>query len=491
MTFRNDPYKANLLTNADGNLVILGGSCSRYCLGALLLGLCASLPSSQSAFGALTPTILTGSLFAPPVWSPNGCEVLWLTETGEAQLLFPAGWLFGPLAESKAGLQQRKRARSQLWIASRTHRSPRLVIETRGTLSTPAWAPDGKSLAYTLFEPTLQQPMPRADSPVLIPGVLSLRRTHRVGKTEVLYRQAGAFPADELSRLHYQRTAWSANGLYLAAAWCHPERLLVYSLSQKRLETELHDACLPSWSPDGSYLACVHTDEEVEIRLIPVGHWTAAIHAAHAQGVRQPAWWEGHGQALYVGRRRLVPNKNVGRQAGGQMEIVRVAVSDFSQRVVHQVDLSHKLESEPSGCSFAFDEANETLFVTAWQDSPFPTMVEWVSLTSGRVHRIWNPIDPSVSDRQIPIGGLAVPPDGGVLAFRFGGPHWGAPLAILEAGQSRVAHLVAGETSRMSALQTIALATKRAVLERDERAQILQPPRGPGSHQKRPPPPAS
>ncbi len=99
----------------------------------------------------LTPTLALGGTGAPLQWSPDGRWVAYSVSVASEPPILPAGWLF------ETGTPGVPRPRSDAPTPSRIDRIYAVELETgasvileesRAPLTSPAWSPDGRAMAY-------------------------------------------------------------------------------------------------------------------------------------------------------------------------------------------------------------------------------------------------------------------------------------------------------------------------------------------------------
>lgn len=430
-------------------------------------------------------THFQGCLFSEIAWSPNGAHLAFLSATSDTDNIFDDTWLFGGTSSGEE-FSPVEKGGCELLVWSADEGVLALVDSTSGRMSSPAWSSDGQTLLYTRFAPA-SVAMPGTGASARAEGTpatgkLTLVRRYRDGHQELLHEQHGTFVEEEIRRLPEEPAAVSDNGIWGAFPWLSPKRLVVYSFEKKEVVAEIEGAGLPSFAPGSRNLAYHHspgTGGGMNVMLVTPESWTQGkLALGGVDGERPVAWARGggaffttrHAQADLAGRPAAAGGAAGGNEAA-RIEVVQVSVSDFATRVLQRFPLPGDADPRLAHASVCFDDATESLFVSAIQPG-LPGFLESID-TETLERRVWHPFNEEVSPHGIPIGAPAASPARGPtgmagagrhwLAFRYGLPEWSAPIAIHDPRKSGITTEVLTVGMRMRALWSIAEAVRRVV----------------------------
>ena len=103
---------------------------------------------------AMTPALALGGPNVPMNWSPDGRWIAYTVSTRAGRPVFSAGWIFENAAEAPprkvSGPDDHRGERTpfRIYAADADTGSAILLYESRGRLTSPAWRPDGRALAF-------------------------------------------------------------------------------------------------------------------------------------------------------------------------------------------------------------------------------------------------------------------------------------------------------------------------------------------------------
>lgn len=403
-----------------------------------------------------------GCIYSTPEWSPDGRQLAFLAQAGDEDSIIPADCLLGAGRPAASSRVPEKRLR-QIWIGRLVDRKFQLIEETPGWLSTPAWAPDGQSLAYVRFTPL------EPDHDVGW-GRLELVRRRRNGQSSVLLADTGNFPVPLLEALVVRPCAWSSDGRFVAAPWVGEKSLFVWNVVAGRLEAQWPTADLPSFSPDGAWLAMYDRGSKPGYRAVPSINWQAASKWIEAASAVQPAVWDPAGDAFYVAKPPFVFADSTGERSDFgiartkviRFAVDRIAVPSFDRQTAFYVSRPSQKSRQFSACYFDCDWSGETAFASLLADA-VACRIDAVQLQEPGDSRSWHPVESAEIDSLIPLGSLRCSPDGRFLAVRFGAADWSAPLGVVSLNDRKMDVWTPNQAMRMRAIWTIVQSLIRQV----------------------------
>jgi hypothetical protein len=404
----------------------------------------------------------SGCVYSTPEWSPDGRQLAFLAQAGDEDAIIPADWLLGP-SPPAASRRPPEPPLRQIWIGRLIDRRFQLIEETKGWLSIPAWAPDGQSLAYVRFTPF----DPNLDAGR---GRLELVRRRRSGQSTVLLADTGSFPITLLEALVVRPSAWSSDGRFIAAPWVGENSLVVWNVIAERLEAQWPTADLPSFSPDGAWLAMYDRGARPGYRTVPSSNWKTESKWIEAASSVQPAVWDPSGDAFYIAKPPFVLVDSTGERndfgiARNRMirfAVDRIAVPSFERRTAFYVSRPSQKSRQYSACYFDCDWSGETAFASLLADN-VASRIDAVPLQNPGESRSWHPVEAAEIDSLIPLGSLRCSPDGRFLALRFGVADWSAPLGVVSLDDRTMSLWTPNQAARMRAIWTIVQSLIRQV----------------------------
>lgn len=406
---------------------------------------------------------LSGCIFSKGQWSPDSRQLAFLAQDGDEDLLFPDGWLLGIDKEILPSSDDR--TARQIWIGDVQTNRLALIEETKGWLSIPAWAPDGKSIAYIRF-------VPGGSDGGIFSGRLELVRRHRNGTTDVLRSLDGDFPRALVELLPYRVSSWSPNGVRIACPWIGSRSLMVWNVESKSLEAEWPMADMPSFSPDGRWLAVYDRGARPGFRVFRTGDWSTDIGHVDVASAVQPALWDPVGDAFYVARppfflgERARERIDFGSRRGQQARFIvaRVAVPSMTARSAATISRSIQKYGQFLSCDFDGDWGREEFLASVLGDG-MSSRIETFQPHASNPSRSWHPFDSLDAESLLPVGAIACSPDGRWTAMRFGLADWSAPIALRDRAEDDVRIWAPTPAVRMRALWAILQTLSRQVRE--------------------------
>jgi len=415
---------------------------------------------------------LPSARFAPLAWSPVRRELAFGGAAGGAESVLPQGWLL-PAASTAASASTNPSdpVRRAIWVLPPGEGHADLIAVTTGQFSAPCWAPDGESLYFVRWEPA-------ADGG----GSLALIRRRRDGTTDVIHQEAGRYPFSERQSLPFETPAASPDGLFVVAPWLNPKGLVVVNLETNQVVRKLAAATGPSWSPDSQQLAYFVSEPATPIGGLASGPQRAqqrnaarlkiaerkALLAsgdgrvARSMGefdATQPARWDQTGHTL-LALRSLVESPSSFEPS--RVQLFRVTVGEG--RAARLLGVSSAEEkAKPPASSFAFDAKTDTLFLCA----PRPDarmLVERYDLSGAHSESSFHPFEEIDSPLPPPLGAVSLSKDGKRLAFRFGKPDAGAPVAVWDIDAERATTIHTDDAGDLRAAAVFVASARRSYL---------------------------
>lgn len=422
-----------------------------------------------------------GCLFTPPVWSPGGNELAYITVSQPQEHWFGTDWPFGPLpGVSQPSAAAAVMAQVRVWNAQTG--TDILIDQTPGLLSNVAWAPAGDALCYLRFEPadsqkwrdlqsrSLQLEIANPDdlweameSEERIAGTLALLVRRRSGQTDILHETKADFLAAHILLLPWSSPSWSGDGLLLAVGWCSPWETLVLNVETGKIQHRFPGVVMPSWSPTSEQLAMYRVDGQRGFVVTNKSFWPEPRMVQPMEFASEPVVWDpkGGGNFWTVYQHDLnVPRGNLTAPGDGkQLSVVRGSADDASRAEIRAFGLGKNTTSAASLC---FDHRTNDLLLSAYAEG-FAPAFHLLHAETGAQTRIWHPLGEEDSDAPILIGGQRISATTGLAAFRYGVPDWSAPLALYDLKSREVQFIVPTEESAAPGLWSLAEATGRLV----------------------------
>ncbi len=380
---------------------------------------------------------------------------------GRCRTDLPEGWLWDdrPIPLTPAD------TRRQVWVMDLSRDELRLIHETTGYVTQPAWSATADSLAWVEF--SLDPPDADANNSHRLPGKVELVRHFRDGRRDILHSESGVWPRSLVEELPSKSTAWSPDGKFIAFSWVGSSSLRVLELSTRGLVAEWPAADFPSWSPTGQWLAYFDRSLDRGIRVVAAGSWGSPTKAVRVTSVSQPVVWESMGDSFLLCRPISVPalRAELGiprRVPQVRRVLARVHVPDMSVESIGPPAGPKQRDVEPIAWSLAYHEPSEKVLLAGVMENT-PPGFDVIDLRST------SPTEPSPQEEPTSgqfdesiaedwgIGGLSLSPDGRRLAFRYGPNDPYAPTGIYDSQTKRLQTIAATMAVRMRALRILTM----------------------------------
>ncbi len=370
-----------------------------------------------------TPSVALRATKGPMNWSPDGRWVAYTESRGAGRPVFSADWLFNPSDESPpwtlaplAENQKADRLPCRIYAAEAETGASILLYEADGPLTSPAWRPDGRALAFGRVV---------HESPA--PPRLELIVQDAPGENRVILSQ----PLGEMPATPFEWAAvspsWSPDGRYLAVEGFKAGAGFSVIQAETGRLIRSFEGSAPTWSLDGTKLAFLRVEKSTslfmtEISVGPVENPEAGAaagsdpifsppkHLADLGPTSIPPVWSRDGRSILAVARRMVFR---GRGPSLQVDLVRVSLS--SATIVGMAHLTpDPIEDERfyHGVALTFGQELDQIFYAPEIDNQ-PTSIVWFRPRNQETVERFNPIDFTVR-----ISGLSLSPDGKTLALR-------------------------------------------------------------------------
>ena len=396
----------------------------------------------------LVAAMMLGCLHAPVLWSPDGRWVAYtIAVRPDAPELAP-GWLYHTDPSRREGWESSRRGRRgvatlyRVWATRPDSGESILLDESRGPLTSPAWSPDGKALAFGRLVPEGDG---RARFEIVLQEALDRQRIVSSRPYQEIHARAADLPGLAL--------AWSPDGRYLAIPWFQQDLgLAILGAENGRVLKVVEDAYLPAWSPDSSMLAFVRGGDAESLQLLDNSFGAPRQLAELGQTVQVPVWSRDNESLLVVARRS---SHRAPRAPSQQVELLRVGVeTGHLERITHMTTEPIGRDGLFRGASFSFDRGGDDLLYTSDVEGR-PSEIFWFRLRTKETWRRFHPIDTAIQ-----IGALALSPDGKTLAMRVGGAGYLAPPAVCDLATERLTPLVPDDSARVEWISTFVTAAR-------------------------------
>ena len=381
---------------------------------------------------------LAGCWHAPLAWSPDGQWIAYIVEVRPIERLLEPGWIFRSARVEPAKDREPDRASGyRLWATRKGPGQSVLLEDSAQPLTAPGWSPDGRALAFGRLTAGADG---LARFEVVVIEGLARRRV-------ISSRPVGELNS-EVGRLPGQAIAWSPDGRHLAIPQWGPPGLAIIRADNGRPVNAIDDAFLPSWSPDGSRLAFYLRGTGDTLNCIDSPTGRPRLLAEVGQGTQAPIWAR-DGLGVLVAAWKPVPRP--GGQPGDQIDLLRIRVDSGQSETIRTLATEAGPGGERSieGVSFAFD--GEKLFCSTILDRD-AQVITWYHPRENEVYKRF-----AILDISMPMGSLAISPDGSTLAARIGpAGRLNAPaLCDLEAADLRARLIAPDDPSRIEWIATL------------------------------------
>ncbi|WP_406700833.1 biopolymer transporter Tol [Singulisphaera sp. Ch08] len=398
----------------------------------------------------LALTVSLGCVPAPVLWSSEG---RWLAYTmavrSEEPRLLPPGWLYNvkpdPETEQLGWSASTNRPAGllyRLWTTRPDTGDSVVLEESRNPLTAPVWRTDGKAIAFGRL---VLEPDGRPRFEVVVQDSPESKRI----VSKQVQVDAGLRPA-ELPGL---TLAWSSDGRYLAIPLLQPTRgIAIVRVDDGRVLKEIPDACLPSWSPDGTKLAFLRGTEPQSLHYLDTNFGFPKHLADVGQVCQPPAWSRDKRSVMVVSRRKARAPKEL---AGMVTALLRVSIEGEAKDDLTLPTDPREGDRPELGTSFCFDQDEEALYFSDDADGDQSIVCRF--LPRGRaVHKKDNPIDFTIR-----LSSFAVTPNGKTLAFRAGGPDFFAPPGLWDVPTGRFTPLIPDDSARLEWIATLVASARQ------------------------------
>jgi Tol biopolymer transport system component len=389
-------------------------------------------------------------------WSPDGEWLSYTVVSSAGQDTLEPGWLFdtskeGPVPMVRpvpSGTQSRASGSVyRIWATHRSRKPSVLIEQSNWLLTSPAWSPRGKSIAFGRFVPESIEPAQRVER-----GRLEVVIQDGLDRKRVVWSLAD-FELDPLARDQFSQLSccWSPDGLYLAITrpGSEPAIEIVRTDSGKRLHI-LDQATDPAWSPDGTKCAFIHRENGVR-RLEFVERRGQSFSDARQLVVMGPVQaaphWSSDGRAILA-----VVGRSSSRSP--ELEIVRLGVEPGETFRLMTLVASEPLRRTAAvrirGVVLDFDRETERCFFSVDLDGR-DSDVAWAIPRERAIHKRFHPLDGSQR-----IVGLAVSPDGQMVAMRLVSPTGATPPVVYNCETDQTTLFVPDHEARREWLSVLA-----------------------------------
>jgi len=409
----------------------------------------------------LTPSLASAGTGLPMNWSPDGHWVAYTVVSPQGPPVLSAGWFFedagGGPSPDLHDRQDRARLPDRYRICAADAGTGKAVnlYESAGPLTSPAWRPDGRALA---FGRVVNEPDAPARFEVMIQEAPA---QNRVVLSQPITERAGL--SSEWSAVV---PAWSPDGRYLVIPDSNPSSgLQIIDVLDGRSVKGI-DGSSPAWSPDGTKLAFFRTERTTSLFVTDVGFGQSDRRTTlpgpvpsfgppgHVfdlgQTFERPVWSR-EGRAVLAVARRIVLR---GRGPSLQVDLLRVKTGTGSVETVTHLT-SDPIEDEKAflGATLTYDQYGEQLFYSVDVEAQASSIV-WFKLRNKETVDRFHPVHFSVR-----VASLAFSPNAKTLAIRFGEQGNGT-VALYDVSNRRFTLLASDDLSRQEWM-TLLIATAR------------------------------
>jgi hypothetical protein len=385
--------------------------------------------------------LVAGCLHAPVLWSPDGQWLAYTMAVRPGPLVPAAGWLFDTSKATTPGrstIEKRPAAAPKvyrLWATRVDTGASVLLEESPGPLTSPAWSPDGRALAFGRLVP---EGKGHSHFEVVIQDGPEHQRV-------ILKRPHDDFN-EVVADLPGLSLAWSPDSRYLAVpSYQQTLDLSIVRVDNGRVVKVIEDAYLPAWSPDGTKLAFVRGVEQQSLHYLD-NHFASTRQLARIGHTSQQPVWSRDSRSIWTMSHFAAPRGN----GPAPTNLIRINLETQKPETI--MAIASRAEDRAKsflGASFSTDRDNENLFYSR-DIVGEPTSIAWVRLQNRETYARFHPIDPSIR-----IGALAVSPTAPTLALRVGSPGYLSPPALvnLESDQRPLTPLVPDDAARIEWLR--------------------------------------
>jgi hypothetical protein len=414
--------------------------------------------------------VFTTARFAPLAWSPVRRELAFGGLAGGADGVLPPGWLL-PTTDAQTETESPRHA---IWVVAPGETHADLVASSNGVYSAPCWAPDGESLYFVHWELATGGD-----------GTLSLVRQYRTGKSDVVVHETGRFPFTDRRMLPFETASASSDGLLVAVPWLGPKGLAIVDLESRRIVRRFQQASAPVWSADSQSLAYYVSEAPspstpFDFRNNPKGpkqrngsqlmvaKRTALLANKAPTPIgksmgefdgSQPVRWDQTGHTL-IALRSLAESTATFDSA--RVQLLRISAAEGRAAKVFSAP-SSEVKGQALFASFAFDHRTDSVFLCALRPDT-RMMIDRFELSGSQSDGPWHPFEEADSSLPAPLGSVALSNDGKRLAFHFGRPELGAPVAVWNVEGDRTTMIHTDDAGDLRTAAVFAAAARRTYL---------------------------
>lgn len=388
--------------------------------------------------------------YAPIAWSPTEDALCWVVKGSELVSANESESLLG--VGSGVRLDEPTIPRSELWLASLSNGSTRLLGVLAGWYSAPTFSADGRNV-YVAESEIAFSPDNGRSTGAKGPDVDGTWRSVRIhldtGRREVLESRNGRFRRSQLERLPLRRCDCSPNGLWLAAPLLSPERLAIFALEPFRLVMERDNMDWTRWSPDSRRIVGFLGGDTPGIVELKGADWNTTTFVYPTPRLAQPITWERGGVGWFAGLFVQQP-KASGSFEPSRLDVLRFSAADAPPRTIHSAPLVADGELKPGVGYFAVDDIDDTLVVSIAREGP-SSRFEAIGIEDPSANSSWRTMEHQELLHGLAIGAPAFSHDVRWLAFRFGVSEPAAPVAVLRQDSRRLSMLLVQDAQAFKA----------------------------------------
>lgn len=392
----------------------------------------------------------SGCVPAPLNWSPDGKWLAYVTVERSTNGVLDTDWFFNSPDASTPDPRREMEKLGQplvyrIWATRSDNSGSAKIDESPYPMTSPSWNARGTALAYGKIE---KNDIGGQEFQIVIQDGPTSRR--------VLCRQSFSEIKPEYSQITSTAPAWSPDGKYLAVPSIKPAGLAIVRGDTGRIVKSLADATLPSWSPDGTKLAFIRSGEPEALYCLDAG-FDSPRKLTEVGPIGQAPTWSRDGVHIMTVRGMAQPSDGQPRY---KSTLVRVNAE------TGVFDLVRNLENNRYGVdpilpevSAVFDRDGDNLFFTA-ANSGLSSIIIWIQTRNNGVRDQFAPLHLSV-----PIGPLAIQPQGELMALRLGVGTGPGPIALMEPISHKLTPIAPDVPSRLEWIRLL-VAVSRHVLSR-------------------------
>ncbi len=394
---------------------------------------------------ATLPALAATGTDAPISWSADGSWYAY-TVAARADRNLPApGWIFGGEFEPPTPAETGERLKFRVYAGEPATGSTVLLEESDAPLTSPAWSPDGRALAYGR---SVVGPGGSSRFEIVVQVGLS-RKQVLLSRPEL-----GVVEGAELPR---RTLAWSPDGRYLAVpASANSADLLVIRADTGMVLKTVPNASAPAWSPDGSKLALIVGGAPRSLALLDASFGPLRKLADLGGPLAVPSWSR-DGKSVLAVASRVSTMTRIQMQT---LKILRIGVDDGREELA-QLLLSDTIGRERTirGILLSIDRDTEQFFSALELDEQ-PSAVVWYRPTTGETVTRFHPL----GEMLLRVASIGVSPGAKTLAVRVGPGDVGATVGIWDTTSRTVTLNDPDDATRLEWL-TLLISSARKLLD--------------------------